>query len=53
MELNVWMKSTVVSATYDEGKHEWTVNVSREGLPDRTLKPKVKRPIVFLSILLI
>ena len=41
MELNIWLRSTIVSSSYNEDKHEWTVEISREGLPNRTLKPKV------------
>jgi hypothetical protein len=47
MDLNVWTKSTVTSAAYDESKHEWAVKVSRKGSPDRIFKPKVCHSLLF------
>ncbi|KAK0196665.1 dimethylaniline monooxygenase [Armillaria mellea] len=40
MELNIWMQSTITSATYDESSHLWTVNIARAGHPDRIIRPK-------------
>ncbi|KAL4866447.1 hypothetical protein BDV12DRAFT_187407 [Aspergillus spectabilis] len=40
MELNVWLKTSVTGATYDDAKQEWTVTVSREGSEERTLRPR-------------
>jgi putative flavoprotein involved in K+ transport len=39
MELNYWGSTECKSATYDEAKQQWTVNVLRDGMPI-TLKPK-------------
>ncbi|KAI9807440.1 MAG: hypothetical protein M1833_000185 [Piccolia ochrophora] len=43
MELNVWMKSTIVSSDWDESKRQWTVKVERENngqKETRTLHPR-------------
>ncbi|KAK0463686.1 dimethylaniline monooxygenase [Desarmillaria tabescens] len=40
MELNIWMQSTITSATYDEPSHLWTVTIARVGHPNRIIKPK-------------
>ncbi|KAK0211151.1 dimethylaniline monooxygenase [Desarmillaria ectypa] len=40
MELNIWMQSTIISATYDEPSHLWTINIARAGHPDRVIRPK-------------
>jgi len=39
MELNYWASTTCKSATYDEAKGEWTVEVERGGKPV-TLRPR-------------
>ena len=39
MELNFWGSTVCESASYDEGKQEWTVHVLRDGQPV-TLRPK-------------
>jgi len=39
MELNYWGSTTCKSATYDEAKGEWTVEVERDGKPV-TLRPR-------------
>ncbi|KAM0421007.1 hypothetical protein ACHAPT_011250 [Fusarium lateritium] len=39
MELNVWNRTFVKTAEYDEKERIWTVTVSRNG-SDRTLKPR-------------
>lgn len=39
MELNYWASSECKSASYDEAKGEWTVEILREGKPV-TLRPK-------------
>ncbi len=39
MELNYWGSTLCESASYDEAKQEWTVNVVREGKPI-TLRPR-------------
>lgn len=31
MELNVWMKSTISGAQYDEASKKWSLNISRDG----------------------
>lgn len=31
MELNIWLKSTVELAEYDDQKHRWTVTILRNG----------------------
>ncbi|KAJ9242476.1 hypothetical protein DTO207G8_194 [Paecilomyces variotii] len=38
MELNVWTKTTIKSAVYDDAKSEWTVTVVRDG-QERTFHP--------------
>jgi len=38
MELNVWTKSSVGSAVYDDASHKWTVEIIRDG-KTRTLHP--------------
>ncbi|KAJ5826371.1 flavin-binding protein [Penicillium riverlandense] len=38
MELNVWTKTTISSASYDDPKAEWTVDLVRDGKP-RTIRP--------------
>lgn len=40
MELNVWTKTTISSATFDDSTKIWTVNVSRGDGSIRTLHPK-------------
>lgn len=40
MELNVWLKSTVKSASFDDATQTWTVEVARVSKPNRILKPK-------------
>jgi cation diffusion facilitator CzcD-associated flavoprotein CzcO len=41
MELNVWLKSTVKSAVFDDATGTWTIEVVRgDDKPDRILKPK-------------
>ena len=39
MELNYWTRSTVKSATWDEGNREWSVVIDRDG-EEVTLRPK-------------
>lgn len=39
MELNVWTKTTLASASFDDVKRHWTVDVIRDG-KNRTLSPK-------------
>ncbi|KAH7254563.1 hypothetical protein B0J15DRAFT_423922 [Fusarium solani] len=39
MELNVWNRTFVKTAEYDEQNKIWTITVSRQGM-DRTLKPR-------------
>jgi putative flavoprotein involved in K+ transport len=39
MELNYWSSTTCKSASYDEGKNEWTVIVERDG-EEVVLRPK-------------
>ena len=39
MELNVWTSTSATSASYDEAKGEWTVNLDRNG-EAVTLRPK-------------
>lgn len=38
MELNVWTKTTVSKATFDDAKSKWTVDIVRDGNP-RTIRP--------------
>ncbi len=45
MELNVWVKSTVGSAVYDDPSRKWTIDVVRDGRT-RTLHP---RHVVFAT----
>jgi cation diffusion facilitator CzcD-associated flavoprotein CzcO len=45
MELNVWIKSTIGSASYDDGTKTWTVEIKRQG-GNRTLHP---RHVVFAT----
>ncbi|KAF9050669.1 dimethylaniline monooxygenase [Hymenopellis radicata] len=40
MELNIWMQSTIKSASYDEASNTWTVTVVRPDQTERVLKPK-------------
>ncbi|KAJ6075889.1 hypothetical protein N7499_007870 [Penicillium canescens] len=40
MELNVWMKTSVVSADYDDATAKWTVVVARGDGSQRTLRPR-------------
>ncbi|KAK0463689.1 putative dimethylaniline monooxygenase (N-oxide-forming) [Desarmillaria tabescens] len=40
MNLNIWTRSSIKSATYDEVSHTWTVTISRMGHPDQVIKPK-------------
>ncbi|KAJ5883573.1 uncharacterized protein N7473_010459 [Penicillium subrubescens] len=40
MELNVWMKTTVISANYNDATAQWTVNVTRGDGSQRTLQPR-------------
>lgn len=40
MELNVWVKTSVTGATYDDSKKEWTVSVTRGDGSERTLRPR-------------
>ncbi|PSN70515.1 putative flavin-containing monooxygenase YUCCA3 [Corynespora cassiicola Philippines] len=40
MELNVWMSTTIVNASYSDAEKEWTVTVKRGDGKERTLKPK-------------
>ncbi|KAL4791748.1 hypothetical protein BDV19DRAFT_381350 [Aspergillus venezuelensis] len=40
MELNVWTKTSVTGAIYDETKKEWTVAVTRGDGSERTLHPR-------------
>lgn len=39
MELNVWMKSTIGSASYDDETKIWTIEVQRHGQNNRILHP--------------
>jgi cation diffusion facilitator CzcD-associated flavoprotein CzcO len=39
MELNVWTKTTIKHAEYDDAKGEWTVKLQREDAEPRTLRP--------------
>lgn len=44
LELNVWMSTSVTSATFDDAASEWTVELERgvDGKTEqRTLKPKI------------
>ncbi|ORY64474.1 putative flavin-containing monooxygenase YUCCA3 [Pseudomassariella vexata] len=40
MELNIWLKTTVKSASYDDATQLWTVSVLRNSSEERILKPK-------------
>ncbi|KAL4917597.1 hypothetical protein BDW62DRAFT_218086 [Aspergillus aurantiobrunneus] len=40
MELNVWLKSSVTGAAYDDSKNEWAVTVSRGDGSQRILRPR-------------
>jgi cation diffusion facilitator CzcD-associated flavoprotein CzcO len=40
MELNIWLKSTVASATFNDQTQSWTVDISRTGIPSRTVNPQ-------------
>lgn len=40
MELNIWLKSTVTSAEYNDSSKSWTVLVKRGDGSERTIKPK-------------
>ncbi len=40
MHLNIWMRSSIKSAAYDEASHTWAVTISRTGYPDKVIKPK-------------
>jgi cation diffusion facilitator CzcD-associated flavoprotein CzcO len=40
MELNVWMKTSVVSADYDDATGKWIVVVARGDGSQRTLRPR-------------
>lgn len=45
MELNVWTKTTLASASFDDAKAQWTVDLVRDGKP-RTVRP---RHVVFAT----
>lgn len=45
MELNVWTKTTVASAVFDDATRSWTVELVRDGKP-RTVRP---RHVVFCT----
>lgn len=40
MELNVWLQTSVASATYNDTTGEWNVTVSRGDGSKRTLRPR-------------
>lgn len=40
MELNVWLKTTIKSATYDDSKGQWTVTLTRGDGSERVLYPR-------------
>jgi cation diffusion facilitator CzcD-associated flavoprotein CzcO len=40
MELNVWLKTSVTAATYDDTKKQWTVTVTRGDGTERILRPR-------------
>lgn len=40
MELNVWLSTTIVKATYSDAEKQWTVTVRRGDGSERTVKPK-------------
>ncbi|CEO58975.1 hypothetical protein PMG11_03667 [Penicillium brasilianum] len=40
MELNVWMKTSVISADYNDSTAQWTVNVTRGDGSQRILRPR-------------
>ncbi|SJL00892.1 related to monooxygenase [Armillaria ostoyae] len=40
MNLNIWMRSSIKSAAYDEASHTWAVTISRTGHADQVIKPK-------------
>lgn len=40
MELNVWMKTALTSANYDDATAQWSVNVTRGDGSQRTLQPR-------------
>ncbi|KAL4899566.1 hypothetical protein BDW74DRAFT_189041 [Aspergillus multicolor] len=40
MELNVWTKTSVTGASYDEGKKEWSVTITRGNGSERVLHPR-------------
>ncbi|KAJ5450204.1 uncharacterized protein N7458_006653 [Penicillium daleae] len=40
MELNIWMKTSVTSADYNDDTAQWTVNVTRGDGSKRTLRPR-------------
>ncbi|KAL3438136.1 hypothetical protein BDV09DRAFT_160969 [Aspergillus tetrazonus] len=40
MELNVWTKSSVTGATYDDAKKEWAVTITRGDGSERALRPR-------------
>ncbi|KAI9924890.1 hypothetical protein ASPWEDRAFT_40542 [Aspergillus wentii DTO 134E9] len=40
MELNVWLKTDVKSAVYDDAKSEWTVNLTGGDGTERTIHPR-------------
>ncbi|KAE8146003.1 hypothetical protein BDV25DRAFT_144132 [Aspergillus avenaceus] len=40
MELNVWLSSTIKSATYDDAERQWTVTVARGDSSERSLHPR-------------
>ncbi|RAH72810.1 putative flavin-binding monooxygenase [Aspergillus aculeatinus CBS 121060] len=40
MELNVWLQTSIKSATYDDARQQWTVVVARGGGEERTLHPR-------------
>lgn len=39
MELNVWTKTTLTNASFDDAKAQWTVDLVRDG-KQRTIRPK-------------
>ncbi|KAL2820756.1 hypothetical protein BJX63DRAFT_380218 [Aspergillus granulosus] len=40
MELNVWLKTSVTAATYDEATKQWAVTVTRSDGTERILRPR-------------
>ena len=44
LELNVWMRTSIVSSSYDEASHKWTVKLDRKSPVDGTTQSRTLHP---------